>query len=133
MLVKNEDLPGGLWHKLRAEERSLKQQFLAAFPGTAGSQALILAQVRRLETQRELCLKMFRYGLQLAPLLQPPPAEGPDRAKQWNLFWSGGYGLSLKEEQTMSRSLVEEAASIAQIFDDAREAPDEPTDTDSGS
>ena len=131
VLVNNEDLPGGLWAELRNQEMRLHQWFRDNCSSTEELCMFMVASYDREDVQRQLCLKMFRYGLLFAPLLQRANPEDGDEEKRWNQFWGGTHGLTPDEEAEMSKQLAKDVNGIAELFNDppqknkkAEETPD---------
>jgi len=124
VLVADESQPGGLWEGLRRLEHDTVAAFREKYQDADDDLLLLRARAERETLLRELCLKMFRYGLAFAPLLREP-VPGQDRSGAWNRFWGGHSPFSDRQEADMAHQLLRDYQDVAGLWNGGPEEDEE--------
>ena len=119
VLVADESQPGGLWANLRRLEHDTFAAFKEKYQDAGNEILLLRTRAERETLLRELCLRMFRYGLAFAPLLQSPdPCLIQDRSMKWNQFWGAHSPFPDEKEAEMARKLLKDYQDMTEIWND---------------
>lgn len=119
VLVTDESQPGGLWEGLRRLEQDTFAAFRKKYQDAGNEILLLRARAERERLLRELCLKMFRYGLTFAPLLQNSVScPDQDRSMEWNRFWGSHSPFPDEREAAMGRQLLRDYQAMTEIWRD---------------
>ena len=124
VLIRDETKPGGLLYSQLMAERAALKHFLDKYPKDEAALMLMLVTDRREGAWRDFSIKLARYVLRFAPLLQP---HGLEENTRWNRFWSGRDEMpSPALQAAMARELardMEDLAAEAEQLAREEEAP----------
>lgn len=130
VMVKDETEPGGICHQHHEIQRRLLKQ-VCAKTDDQSRDMLTAILTSDAEMYRELAVKMFRYGMMMAPMIQGISDPQDDEAHLWNRFWGHDDSLSPGKRAEMSKVMLKDYAWVSGMFDIvdlSGEAPSEEKD-----